>query len=369
MTSVLFSPVAVGPVELPNRIAVSPMCQYIAVDGQAGDWHLQHLAQLAMSGAGLVMLESTAVEARGRITHGCLGLYSPETEAALARVLAVARSMAAPGTRFGIQLGHAGRKASTRVPWLGGAHLREADASVEGEPWSTVGPSALPFGRCAPPEVLDENALEDIANAYVESACAAVRLGFDVVELHCAHGYLIHQFLSPLSNQRDDAFGGSVENRQRWPLQVAARVRAVLPAHIAFGARITANEWTEGGLDIEHAVGFTRRLMEQGVDYVCVSSGSVDAGTRIPFAPGFQVPFAARIRHETGICTRTVGAISEPEQAEAIVAEGHADVVALARAFLADPRWVWRAAEALGAPAWYPPPYERAKGLRKPVAA
>jgi 2,4-dienoyl-CoA reductase-like NADH-dependent reductase (Old Yellow Enzyme family) len=369
MTSVLFSPVTVGPVELPNRIAVSPMCQYIAVDGQAGDWHLQHLAQLAMSGAGLVMLESTAVESRGRITHGCLGLYSPETEAALARVLAVARSMAAPGTRFGIQLGHAGRKASTRVPWLGGAHLREADASVEGEPWSTVGPSALPFGRCAPPEVLDEAALEEIANAYVESARAAVRLGFDVVELHCAHGYLIHQFLSPLSNQRDDAFGGSVENRQRWPLQVAARVRAVLPAHIAFGARITANEWTEGGLDIEHAVGFTRRLMEQGVDYVCVSSGSVDAGTRIPFSPGFQVPFAARIRRETGICTRTVGAISEPAQAEAIVAEGHADVVALARAFLADPRWVWRAAEALDAPAWYPPPYERAKGQRKPIAA
>lgn len=369
MSAVLFSPLALGPVALSNRIAISPMCQYIAVDGQAGDWHLQHLAQLAMSGAGLVMLESTAVEPLGRITHGCLGLYSPETEAALARVLAVARRMAAPGTRFGIQLGHAGRKASTRLPWLGGAHLREADAAVEGAPWPTVGPSALAFGRCAPPEELDAAALDRIEAAYVAAAHAAVRLGFDVVELHCAHGYLLHQFLSPLSNRREDAFGGSVDKRQRWPLRLAASVRAVLPAQLAFGARITASEWTEGGLDLDHALGLTRRLAERGVDYVCVSSGSVDAGTRIPFAPGFQVPFASRIRRETGIVTRAVGAITEPAQAEAIVAEGHADVVALARAFLADPRWVWRAAEELGAAAWYPPPYERAKGLRQPPPA
>jgi 2,4-dienoyl-CoA reductase-like NADH-dependent reductase (Old Yellow Enzyme family) len=369
MSAVLFSPLALGPVALPNRIAVSPMCQYIAVDGQAGDWHLQHLAQLAMSGAGLVMLESTAVEPLGRITHGCLGLYSPETEVALARVLAIVRRMAAPGTRFGIQLGHAGRKASTRLPWLGGAHLCEADAAAEGAPWPTVGPSPLAFGRCAPPEALDAAALDRIEAAYVAAAHAAVRLGFDVVELHCAHGYLLHQFLSPLSNRREDAFGGSVDKRQRWPLQLAASVRAVLPAQVAFGARITASEWTEGGLDLDHALGLTRRLAERGVDYVCVSSGSVDAGTRIPFAPGFQVPFASRIRRETGIVTRAVGAITEPAQAEAIVAEGHADVVALARAFLADPRWVWRAAEELGAAAWYPPPYERAKGLRQPPPA
>ena len=363
--SALFSSYSLGPVELPNRIVVSPMCQYIARDGMAGNWHLQHLSQYAMSGAGLVMLESTAVEPRGRITHGCLGLYSPETEAALGRVMEVARGFAAPGTRFGIQLGHAGRKASSRVPWRGGAHLSEADPDTEGRPWPTVAPSSLPFGSFAAPDALTRVQLDEIEAAYVAAARAAVRLGFDVVELHCAHGYLMHQFLSPLSNRREDEFGGSVEARQRWPLQVAASVRAALPKHVAFGARITASEWTDGGLDLEHAVDFTRQLRALGADYVCVSSGSVDAGTRIPFAPGFQVPFASAIRRQTGITTRAVGAISEPLQAQEIIAAGHADLVALARAFLADPRWVWRAAEELGASTHYPPPYERAKGLRQ----
>jgi 2,4-dienoyl-CoA reductase-like NADH-dependent reductase (Old Yellow Enzyme family) len=362
--SELFSPHALGPVELHNRIVVSPMCQYIAEHGEAADWHLQHLSQLAMSGASLVMIEATAVEPRGRITHGCLGLYSEATERALGRVLEVARRFAAPGTRFGIQLSHAGRKASTRVPWRGGAHLSQGDPATEGEPWPTVAPSALPFGACAVPAALGADELGPIEAAYVAAAQAAVRLGFDVVELHCAHGYLMHQFLSPLSNRRDDVYGGSVEGRQRWPLQVAAAVKAELPGHVAFGARITAHEWTDGGLDVDHAIDFTRKLQALGADYVCVSSGSVDAGTRIPFAPGFQVPFAARIRQETGITVRTVGAITEPAQAQAIVASGEADLVALARAFLADPRWVWRAAEELGAPAWYPGPYERAKGLR-----
>jgi 2,4-dienoyl-CoA reductase-like NADH-dependent reductase (Old Yellow Enzyme family) len=334
-----------------------------------GDWHLQHLSQLAMSGAALVMLEATAVEARGRITHGCLGLYSEANEQALGHVLDVARRFAAPGTRFGIQLSHAGRKASTRVPWRGGAHLSQGDPEVEGMPWPTVAPSALPFGACAVPSPLDAAELDEIEAAYIASAQAAVRLGFDVIELHCAHGYLMHQFLSPLSNRREDDYGGSAERRQRWPLRVAAAVKAVLPDSVAFGARITANEWTEGGLGLDDAVDFTRKLKRIGADYVCVSSGSVDAGTRIPFAPGFQVPFAARIRRETGISTRTVGAITDPAQAQAIIASGDADLVALARAFLADPRWVWRAAEELGAPAWYPGPYERAKGLRQAARA
>jgi 2,4-dienoyl-CoA reductase-like NADH-dependent reductase (Old Yellow Enzyme family) len=366
--SALFSPVHVGAVQLPNRIAVSPMCQYVAQEGQATDWHLQHLAQLAMSGAGLVMLEATAVEPRGRITHGCLGLYSPQTEAALERVLRVARSMAAPGTRFGIQLSHAGRKASSRVPWRGGAHLSAGERDAEGPPWQAVAPCALAFGEFPVPAALGTGDMEAIAQSYVAAAHAAVRLGFDVVELHCAHGYLMHQFLSPLSNQRGDAFGGTASARQRWPLQVAERVHAALPAQVAFGARISANEWTEGGLDVDHAVDFSRQLQAVGADYVCVSSGSVDAGTRIPFSPGFQVPFASRVRRETGIVTRTVGAITEPLQAEEIIANGHADVVALARAFLADPRWVWRAAEELGATTYYPPPYERAKGLRRAPA-
>jgi len=366
--SALFSPLQLGAIQMPNRIAVSPMCQYVAQDGQATDWHLQHLAQLAMSGAGLVMLEATAVEPRGRITQGCLDLYSSQTASALERVLHVARSMAAPGTRFGIQLSHAGRKASSRVPWRGGAHLSTGEAGAEGEPWQAVAPSALAFGEFPLPTELSTRDMEAIAQAYVAAAQAAVRLGFDVVELHCAHGYLMHQFLSPLSNQRDDAFGGSASARQRWPLQVAERVHAALPASVGFGARISASEWTEGGLDVDHAVHFSRELQRVGADYVCVSSGSVDAGTRIPFSPGFQVPFASRIRSETGIVTRTVGAITEPTQAEDIIANGHADQVALARAFLADPRWVWRAAEELGATTFYPPPYERAKGLRRPPA-
>lgn len=365
--STLFSPLNVGPVSVPNRIVVSPMCQYVAVDGCATDWHLQHLAQLSLSGAGLVMLEATAVEPRGRITHGCLGLYSDAAEAALARVLRVARSMSAPGTRFGIQLSHAGRKASSRVPWLGGAHLSHGDPGAEGAPWPAVAPSALPFGAYPVPQALEAPALDDIAQAFEMAARAAMRLGFDVVELHCAHGYLMHQFLSPLSNARDDAFGGSASARRAWPLQVARRVREVLPPSVAFGARISANEWTQGGLEVEDAIAFTRALQAEGLDYVCVSSGSVDAGTRIPFSPGFQVPFAARVRDATGIVTRAVGAITEPSQAEAIVAGGQADQVALARAFLADPRWVWRAAEELGESTFYPPPYERAKGMRRPV--
>ena len=362
--SALFSPYQLGPVGLTNRIVVSPMCQYIAEGGQAADWHQQHLSQLAMSGAGLVMLESTAVEQRGRITHGCLGLYSPESQAALERVMTSVRPVAAPGTRWGIQLGHAGRKASTRVPWLGGQHLSEGDPAAEGLPWPTVAPSALPVGACARPGALSAAALDDREAAYIAAARAAVALGFDVVELHCAHGYLLHQFLSPLSNRRDDEFGSTAEGRQRFPLRVAAAVRAALPTHVAFGARITAVEWTPGGLQIEDALDLTRALQRIGADYVCVSSGSVDAGTRIPFAPGFQVPFAARIRRETGITTRAVGAIADPSQAETIVARGEADLVALARAFLADPRWVWRAAEEQGQRIWYPPSYERARGLR-----
>ncbi|MFC5520769.1 NADH:flavin oxidoreductase/NADH oxidase [Polaromonas jejuensis] len=362
----LFTPLSLGPVELGNRIVVSPMCQYLAKDGVPGDWHLQHLMQLSLSGAGLVMLESTAVEARGRITHGCLGLYSDESEEALGRILSASRSAAAPGTKFGIQLGHAGRKASTQVPWKGGAHLSSGDALVEGQAWETVAPSALPFtSTWATPRALSESEMDEIANAYVDAAVRAVRLGFDVVELHSAHAYLLHQFLSPLSNRRTDSFGGSVAGRQRWPLAVAARVRAALPDSIAFGLRISANEWTPGGLDVDHAIGFTHRLKELGATYVCVSSGSADFGAKVPWGPGFQVPFADAIRRATGIRVRAVGGIADPVQAEEIVHSGKADMVALARAFLADPRWVWRAAETLDAPTYYPPPYERAKGLRR----
>jgi len=364
----LFSALAMGGMHFPNRIVVSPMCQYSARDGVANDWHLQHLMQLAMSGAGLVMVEATAVEARGRITHGCLGLYSDAAEAALSRVLQAARAVAAPGTRFGIQLGHAGRKGSAQVPWEGGGPLKAGGDG--GAPWRCVAPSALPF---APdwhtPEALDEAGIEGLVEAYVDAARRAVRLGFDVIELHCAHGYLLHQFQSPLSNRRDDAWGGDAAGRDRLALHIARRLHEQVPGSRVLGARITGTDWAEGGLGVDDAVRLAQGLKDIGFGYVCVSSGFVVRGERIPFGPGFQVGLAAQVRRRSGIATRAVGGISEPAQAAAIVASGQADQVALARPFLADPRWVWRAAETLGITPYYPPPYRRAAGLRKPAMA
>jgi 2,4-dienoyl-CoA reductase-like NADH-dependent reductase (Old Yellow Enzyme family) len=362
----LFSELAIGPLRFPNRIVVSPMCQYSAREGVANDWHLQHLMQLAMSGAGLVMVEATAVEARGRITHGCLGLYSDEAEAALARVLQAARAVAAPGTRFGIQLGHAGRKGSADVPWHGGAPLKAG--SDAGAPWRCSAPSALPF---APdwdtPEALDEAGIGRLVDAYVDAARRAVRLGFDVIELHCAHGYLLHQFQSPLANRRDDAWGGDAARRDRLALHIAQTLKKHVPSDRVLGARITGTDWAEGGLGPDDAVRLARRLRDLGFGYVCVSSGFVVRGERIPFGPGFQVALAAQVRRQSGITTRAVGGISEPMQAAEIIASGQADQVALARPFLADPRWVWRAAETLGVTPYYPAPYRRAAGLRKPA--
>jgi 2,4-dienoyl-CoA reductase-like NADH-dependent reductase (Old Yellow Enzyme family) len=364
----LFSELEIGALRFPNRIVVSPMCQYSARDGVANDWHLQHLMQLAMSGAGLVMVEATAVEARGRITHGCLGLYSDAAEAALSRVLQAAREVAAPGTRFGIQLGHAGRKGSAHVPWEGGAPLRPGGGA--GAPWRCAAPSALPF---APdwdtPEALDEAGIERLTEAYVAAARRAVRLGFDVIELHCAHGYLLHQFQSPLANRREDAWGGDAAGRDRLALHIARALKQQVPDDRVLGARITGTDWAEGGLGPDDAVRLAKGLKAAGFGYACVSSGFVVRGERIPFGPGFQVSLAAQVRRRSGIATRAVGGISEPAQAAEIVASGHADQVALARPFLADPRWVWRAAETLGVTPYYPPPYRRAAGLRKPAAA
>jgi 2,4-dienoyl-CoA reductase-like NADH-dependent reductase (Old Yellow Enzyme family) len=367
-TSALFSELSIGRMHFSNRIVVSPMCQYSARDGVANDWHLQHLMQLAMSGAALVMVEATAVEARGRITHGCLGLYSESAEAAMARVLQAARAVAAPGTRFGIQLGHAGRKGSAHVPWEGGGPLKSG--SDGGAPWRCAAPSALSF---APdwdtPEALDDAGIERLVDAYVDAAQRAVRLGFDVIELHCAHGYLMHQFQSPLANRRDDAWGGDAAGRDRLALHIAQTLKQHVPGDRVLGARITGTDWAEGGLVIDDAVRLAQGLKDIGFGYVCVSSGFVVRGERIPFGPGFQVGLAAQVRRRSGIATRAVGGISEPAQAAEIVASGQADQVALARPFLADPRWVWRAAETLGSTPYYPPPYLRAAGLRKPAKA
>jgi len=353
----LFSPLDLGSVQLPNRIAVSPMCQYSANDGCMSDWHLQHLMTLGMSGAGLVVVEATAVERIGRITHGDTGLYSDDNERAMARVLGAARAVALPGTHFGIQLAHAGRKASARRPWEGGTALPPDE-----DAWQTVAPSAIPLdeGWHTPAE-LDEAGIERVRRAFVDAARRAVRLGFEVIELHMAHGYLLHTFQSPVSNRRADRWGGDRDRRMAFPLLVARAVREAVPETVALGARITGSDWVDGGLQVEDAVTFAAALKDIGLTHVCVSSGGVAPKARIPLGPGYQVPFAARVKAETGMVTRAVGLIADPHQADDIVARGQADCVALARAMLDNPRWGWHAAEALGADCARPPQYERAK--------
>ncbi|MGF1525302.1 MAG: NADH:flavin oxidoreductase/NADH oxidase [Candidatus Competibacterales bacterium] len=353
--SSLFSPLTLAKQPLINRIAVSPMCQYSANDGCATDWHLQHLMQLAISGAGLVVLEATAVERRGRITHHCLGLYNDACEAALERVLQVARRVAHPGTKFVIQLAHAGRKASTQRPWEGRASLGPFE-----DPWPTVAPSALAAGEgWHLPRALDEDDIETQGELFRAAAQRALKLGLDGVEIHAAHGYLLHQFLSPLSNQRRDAFGGSLENRLRFPLQVAQSLRQLIPQELIVGARITGTDWHPEGITEDEALAFAKDLQGLGVNYVCVTSGGLIQGLKIPSGAGYQVPLAARIKREVGITTRAVGMIVDPHQAEEIIASGQADQVALGRAMLDNPRWPWHAAQALGQNLKAPPQYER----------
>ena len=365
MTAPLFSPFELGPVRLSNRIVVAPMCQYSANDGCMNDWHLQHLMAMAMSGAGMVVVEATAVERLGRITHGCTGLYSDDNERAMARVIAAARGVALPGVKFGVQIGHAGRKASAQRPWEGGRALKEGD-----DPWTTYAPSPLPFDEGWPiPEELADADLARIEKAFVQAAQRAVRIGFEAVELHMAHGYLLHTFQSPLSNRRGDRWAGSAEKRMAFPLSVARAVRAAVPGDVALGARITGSDWTEDGLKPEDAVTLSRALKEIGLDFVCVSSGGIALKAKIPVGPGYQVPFAAKVRREAGIATRSVGMILEPAQANDIVTRGDADLVALARAMLDDPRWGWHAAEALGVEIPRPPQYARVAPALWPGAA
>jgi len=348
MTAQLFTPVELGGVTLPNRIIVSPMCQYSAVDGSAQPWHQVHYGMLAMSGAGLLCLEATHVEREGRITQGCLGLYSDENEAELKPVIDWVRGWM-PGVKLGVQLAHAGRKASAQRPWKGGGPLTQADAPDL--PWTTYGPSALaydPAARWHTPVALDAVGLKRVKQAFVEAAERSLRLGFDVVELHGAHGYLLSQFLSPLSNQRSDEYGGTADKRRRFPLEVFEAVRRVWPAEKALGMRLSAVEWVEGGVTIEDTVETARQLKALGCDFVDVSSGGNAAGQKITLGPGYHVPFSARVRREAGIKTWAVGLITEPEQAEKIIASGEADCTAHARPFLLDPRWAWNAARTLG---------------------
>src|SRR5215470_17542227 len=317
----LFTPIELGGVTLPNRIVVSPMCQYSADDGSMNDWHFVHLGHLAYSGAGLLMVEATHVTREGRITHGCTGLYNQHCETAMARVVAHCRTVSK--SPIGIQIGHAGRKASTQVPWEG----REALGPQE-SPWPTLAPSALPFSETwHTPRELARTEILALVDAFVQSAQRARRIGFDVLELHSAHGYLLHQFLSPLSNRRSDEYG---RNRMKFPLEVAHAVREVWPRERALGIRINATDWVEGGWQPDDAVAYARELQRAGFDFVCVSSGATVSHARIPVAPGYQVGFAAKIKAAVGIKVRAVGMIADPEQAEEIVASGKADMVAMA---------------------------------------
>ncbi len=355
MSALLFSPISLGPCTLANRVVVAPMCQYSANDGCAGDWHLQQWMQYAMSGAGLVTLEATAVERGGRISHGCLGLYSDANEAALGRALAAARHAALPGTRFGIQLAHAGRKAAVQRPWEGGAPLGRGE-----DPWPTVAASAVAFApNYATPTALDEDGMARVRLAFVRAAQRCLRLGFDAVEMHSTHGYLLDTFLSPTANLRTDSYGGALENRMRFPLSVAKVLRTALPANIVLGARITGTDWSAGGWSQDDAAVYAQALKEIGVGYVSVSSGGIAPSLPIPTGLGYQVPPAAHIKAKTGMVTIAAGSIVAPEQAEDILVAGKADLIALARAFLDNPRWLWHAADRLGAKMTYPPQYAR----------
>ena len=354
--SSLFSPCTFGPLSLKNRIVIAPMCQYSAVDGAATDWHRIHLGHLALSGAGLLIIEATAVESIGRITPGCLGLWSDATEAALGRVLQTVRAHSR--MPIAIQLGHAGRKGSSHVPWQGGMLI----AADQPGGWRPVAPSPLPqLEGEVPPEALDEAGLQRIVGAFADAARRAHRLGLDAIELHAAHGYLLHQFLSPLSNQRSDDYGGSLTNRMRFPLQVFEAVRAAVPASMALGARISATDWVDGGWDIAQSRVFVEQLQARGLDFLHVSSGGVSPQQKIPIGPGYQVHLAEQLKRETGAPTIAVGLITEPAQAEAIIDGGQADAVALARGMLFVPRWPWHAAAQLGAQVDAPPQYWRSQ--------
>lgn len=353
--SQLFSPFAIGNLTLKNRIVIAPMCQYSCDNGEASDWHLMHLGHLALSGAGLLTIEATAVEPGGRITPRDLGLYSDATEQALGRVLAAVRKHSR--MHFCIQLAHAGRKASSQVPWEGGMLIPEDQGG-----WTTQAPSALPHApHETPPLALDAEGLRRVREAFVDAAVRAHRLGIEAIELHAAHGYLLHQFLSPLSNARTDAYGGSLANRMRFALEVCDAVRAAVPATVPVGVRISGTDWVDGGWDIEQSVAFGHALRQHGCAFIHVSSGGVSPLQKMALAPGYQVGLAQRIKAETGLPTVAVGLITEASQAEAIVASGQADLVALARGILYDPRWPWHAAAELGAQVEAPPQYWRSQ--------
>ena len=355
--SVLFTPLQLRETTLRNRIAVSPMCQYSAREGLPAAWHLVHLGSRAVGGAGLVLTEATAVSPEGRISPGDTGIWSDAHAEAWAPI---ARFVAEQGVVAGLQLAHAGRKASTDAPWRGGRPL-----GAEAGGWPTVGPSPLPFADGHPvPRELSTDDLSGIVGAFRDGARRAARAGFEMVEIHMAHGYLLHQFLSPLSNRRTDEYGGSLDNRMRLPLEVTRAVREAFPVERPVLARTSVTDWVEGGWDLEQSIVLARGLREAGVDLVDCSSGGAAPDAKVPVAPGYQVPFAQAIRERAGVPTGAVGMITEPTQAEAVLAEGKADLVLLAREMLRDPYWPLHAAQALGVDVRWPDQYVRASPPR-----
>ena len=353
--SALFTPIKLRGLALANRVMVAPMCQYWAENGEANDWHFTHINTLALSGAAMFCIEATHVEAIGRITPGCLGLWNDATEAALKPILASVRKHSKAAVAM--QIAHAGRKGSSHVPWNGGQLIPISEGG-----WQTVGPSAVPHkeGEAAPLP-LDAAGLARIRDAFVSAARRAERLGIDALEVHGAHGYLLHQFLSPIANKRTDQYGGSLQNRMRYPLEVFDAVRAAFPADKPIGVKVSATDWVEGGWDLAQTTEFAKELKKRGVDWIDASSGGVSPLQKIPLSPGYQVPFAQAIKEAVGVNTIAIGLITEAKQAEEIVASGKADMVALARGMLYDPRWGWHAAAELGGQVPAPPQYWRSQ--------
>ena len=350
----LFEPLRLRGVTFRNRIFVSPMCMYSAEDGVPNDWHLVHLGSRAVGGAALVMVEATGVSAEGRISPGDTGLWNARQVEAFRRITDF---VAARGAVAGIQLAHAGRKASTDVPWKGGRPLAPGEGA-----WTTLGPSPIPFDRgFPPPREMTLADLDRVTDEFAAGARRAVEAGFRVVEVHVAHGYLLHEFLSPLSNRRMDEYGGSLENRMRFPIRVARAVRQAFPAERPVFVRISATDWAEGGWDLPQSIELSKLLKKEGVDLIDCSSGGLVPNAKVPAGPGYQVPFAEAIRREAGIATAAVGMITEPRQAEEILATGRADAIVMARAFLRDPYWPLHAAQELGAEIEWPVQYGRAK--------
>lgn len=355
----LFSPFNVGGLELANRIVIAPMCQYSATDGCMTDWHLIHLGGLAMSGAAILTVEATAVLPEGRISYADVGLYSDECERAMGRVVEAIRRWS--DIPLAIQLAHAGRKASTDLPWKGGGQIAASNESG----WLTVAPSPLPFAPSdASPSAMTATGLATVRDGFAAAARRAATLGFDAVQLHGAHGYLLHEFLSSLSNERTDGYGGSLENRMRFPLEVFDAVRAAFPASRPVSVRISATDWVAGGWTLAESLAFAKALEARGCAAINVSSGGTSLEQQIPVGPSYQVPFARAVKQAISIPVVAVGLITEPEQAEAILATGDADLIALGRGMLFDPRWPWHAAARLGQSIAVSPQYLRSEPRR-----